>query len=102
MGEKHDEDKLRFELLDPQFIEAMASVLTKGAKKYSANSWQSVPGARQRYIGACHRHLNALQQGQEIDMDWPDQEYTYHAAQVAINAMFIWWLSRNSKEEVKI
>jgi len=101
-GRKDDADKLRFELLVPNFIAEMAKVLTLGAKKYSDNSWQNVPNAKQRYIGAMLRHANELQQNHEMDFEWPDSEVTYHAAQVAVNAMFIHWLNQNHTDEVKI
>ena len=38
-GRKKDEDKLRFDLILPEFEEAMAHVLTHGAKKYEANNY---------------------------------------------------------------
>ena len=40
-GRKKDADKLRFDLILPEFEEAMAHVLTHGAKEYGANNWQT-------------------------------------------------------------
>ena len=51
-GRKKDQDKLRFDLILPEFEEAMAHALTHGAKEYGANNWQKVEGAKARYTGA--------------------------------------------------
>ncbi len=86
---KDDTDKIRFELMDPIFEEAMAKVLTKGAKKYAPNNWKL--GTKERYIGAIKRHLNQRLQGKLLD-DGPGGINEAHTAQIAINAMFLWWL----------
>lgn len=65
----------------------MASVLTLGAVKYSDNNWQK--GSEDRYIGALHRHLSNHQQGELSD---PESKLP-HMVHVAVNAMFIWWLT---------
>ncbi len=90
-GEKFDQDKTRFDLLVPEFEEAMAQVMTKGAAKYKPNNWQGVPDFRTRYIAALRRHINAYQQGESID---PESGIS-HMAHIACNAMFLYW-----KEEV--
>ncbi len=82
---KFDMDKVRFDLLDPKFEEEVAQVLTFGASKYSANSWQDIPDALPRYIAALRRHLNAIQQGEVID---PDSGLPHHA-HASCNMMFI-------------
>ena len=63
---KHDAGKLRFELIPPSALKAIAEVLTFGANKYSDNNWQNVddPG---RYVGALYRHLEAWRAGEEMD-----------------------------------
>lgn len=86
-GRKKDEDKLRFDLILPEFEEAMAHVLTHGAKKYGANNWQKVEGAKARYTGALQRHLNQYRKGYMYDLD----SDCNNLAQIAVNAMFLYW-----------
>ena len=86
-GRKKDADKLRFDLILPEFEEAMAHVLTHGAKEYGANNWQKVAGAKARYTGALQRHLNQYRKGYMYDLD----SDCNNLAQIAVNAMFLYW-----------
>lgn len=86
-GRKKDEDKLRFDLILPEFEEAMAHVLTHGAKEYGANNWQKVVDAKTRYTGALQRHLNQYRKGYMYDLD----SDCNNLAQIAVNAMFLYW-----------
>lgn len=55
-GYKADEDKIRIELIAPEFIFGTAEVLTFGAKKYTARNWER--GMHwSRPFGAAMRHL---------------------------------------------
>ena len=90
-GRKKDEDKLRFDLILPEFEEAMAHVLTHGAKKYEANNWQKVADAKARYTGALQRHLNQYRKGYMYDLD----SDCNNLAQIAVNAMFLYWFERH-------
>lgn len=92
-GKKHDQDKLRFDLILPEFEQAMAEVLTHGAEKYGDNNWKLVEGAKARYTAALKRHLNEWQRGYVYDTDSSCRVL----AQVAVNAMFLDWLDRNPK-----
>jgi len=59
VGQKHDQGKPDFHLLHngfPRVFWVMAEVLSFGAQKYSANSWQQVPNGRERYQAAAGRH----------------------------------------------
>ena len=75
-GKKADGDKVRFELLIPEFIEAFARVMTHGAKKYDA--WNYLKLDRERVIGALHRHVNAYQRG-EINDPETGESHLIHA-----------------------
>ena len=86
-GTKYDENKLRFDLIIPEFEEAMAKVLTHGAQKYGENNWQKVEGAKARYTAALQRHLNEYRKGCMYDPDSGCE----HLAQIAVNAMFLHW-----------
>jgi hypothetical protein len=68
-GRKDDGAKVRMDLLDLQFIEDVAKVLTFGANKYSDNNWINVPNAQRRYVAALLRHICAYERGEEYDAE---------------------------------
>lgn len=95
-GKKYDGEKARFDLLDPAFIHSMAEVMTYGVEKYTPNNWQNVKHFDARYTAALHRHLNAWQQGESFDQE----SGLYHLAQIAVNAMFLFWKERYATNDV--
>lgn len=66
---KHDQNKLRMDLIPPSTFTALAEVLTMGANKYGANSWQNLPDFNNRYYGALLRHLIAWRSGELLDKE---------------------------------
>lgn len=87
-GMKYDGGKPRMALLFdgvPRALEAVGQVLTFGAEKYAAHSWQTVPEAPERYKSALLRHLTAVGKGEEID----SESGLHHLAHAACNALFI-------------
>lgn len=87
-GMKFDGGKPRMSLLFdgcPNALEAVASVLTFGAEKYAAHSWQTVPEGEERYKSALLRHLTAVGKGEELD----SESNLHHLAHAACNALFI-------------
>lgn len=64
---KHDQGKLRWDLLSLKQIEPIVAVLTFGAKKYSPNSWKKVPSGEKRYYAALMRHLTDYKAGKKFD-----------------------------------
>ena len=85
IGTKFDSGKLRYSLIPPAATKALAEVLTFGAQKYAANSWQNVPNAEERYLDALMRHLEAYRSGEIID---PDSNLP-HMAHILCNAAFL-------------
>ncbi len=89
-GAKYDQDKLLFECFMHDLapvIKGVVQVLTFGAKKYSRSSWQSVPNAKQRYMDAFYRHMNAHHSGDHVDNE-SGLPHLFHAI---CNLMFITW-----------
>lgn len=87
-GMKYDGGKARMALLFdgcPNALEAVGQVLTFGAQKYAAHSWQTVPEGEERYKSALLRHLLAVGKGEEID----PESNLHHLAHAACNALFI-------------
>jgi hypothetical protein len=79
LGRKFDSDKLRYDLLDPQFTQGVVRVLTDGAKKYEDNNWKHVKPFKDRYYAALMRHISAWRQGQEYDKE-SGCHHLFHAA----------------------
>lgn len=94
---KFDGDKVRHELLMsgcPKALDGIAKVLTFGATKYEAHSWKTLDNAKERYTGALYRHLNAVEQGEELDPE-SGLSHMYH---VACNALFLIELAEDSED----
>lgn len=67
-GERKDKGKLRFDLVNPLGHRGMVQVLTKGANKYADHNWENgMPWSK--VIGSLKRHLNALEIGEDYDID---------------------------------
>ena len=93
VGMKNDQDKVRLDLIEPQFIESVGQVLTFGAKKYEPNNWQKVEDAENRYYAAALRHLFAWRKGEKID---PESGLN-HLDHAACNIMFLQHFDREVK-----
>lgn len=89
-GDKYDQDKPRMDLLDPSFTIGVSEVLTFGAKKYAADNWRGGI-AYSRLIAAIHRHLAAIQGGQDIDPE-SGQPHVYH---IGCCVQFLGWMMQN-------
>ena len=76
-GIKHDQDKLRMDLIPPEAIYAMAEVLTFGCKKYGNRNWEK--GIElDRLFAATQRHLWAMWNGELLDKE-SGLPHSYHA-----------------------
>ncbi len=67
VGQKHDAEKPRMDLLPFDALWKVAEVLTYGARKYTPDNWRRVPDARARYLAAALRHLASWSQGERLD-----------------------------------
>lgn len=89
-GKKFDSQKLRLELIPPEAIEGLGSVLTFGAGKYGDRNWQN--GIRiTRLIGSLKRHL--LKFEKSIDVD--DESGCLEIDHILTNAAMIKWMIVN-------
>lgn len=63
---KHDQGKVRMDLVPPAAIRALAEVYTVGAAKYGEHNWRK--GMKwSRIFAAVLRHLTAWAMGEELD-----------------------------------
>lgn len=65
-GTKHDDGKLRLELIPVSGIEGIGRAMTFGAKKYAAHNWAQ-GFDYSRLVGAAMRHLTAWNAGEDKD-----------------------------------
>lgn len=88
---KHDNKKLMWDLLPYDAIEKIVDILTYGADKYEAYSWQKLDDFENRYFAALMRHIVAHREGEKFDKE----SGKLHIAHVATNALFLLWYELN-------
>ena len=90
MFRKDDTGKPRMDLLIPEFLLDMGTVLGHGAEKYGDNNWQECNDP-QRYYAAALRHLLRWGAGESLDLETGIS----HLIHAAVNLMFLdrfgWW-----------
>lgn len=84
---KNDKEKIQPSLIEPEFIEKMAEVLTIGAKKYGLDNWKKCED-KKRYKDALLRHILSYLKGEEKDKE-TGLSHLHHAA---CNLMFLGYL----------
>ena len=89
---KFDSDKLRFDLIPPEWEEEDAKVLTYGAIKYKPNNWRK--GEIERYKGAVMRHRCAYRKGEWLD---PETGLS-HLSHMRTNVGFLFTLEEQKNE----
>jgi len=81
-GLRYDDSKLRFDLIPPDAMMALAAVYTLGAKKYADRNWEK--GMKwSKVIAPLERHLQAFKGREEKDAELD----LLHTAEIAWNAM---------------
>ncbi len=92
-GLKYDDEKPRMDLLDPEFLEEVAAVMTFGAKKYAAHNWRQGL-AVSRLLAAALRHIFAVLKGEDRD---PESSKS-HIAHATCCLMFAFWMLKHKPE----
>ena len=75
---KKDGGKARMDLLPPEFLEATATILTFGAKKYEDRGWEKGMEWGRVYASLL-RHLNAWWSGEDKDEE-TGHSHLWHAS----------------------
>ena len=65
-GRKHDDDKLRYDLVPWDAMDEVTAVLTFGAIKYADRNWERGMNWG-RLIGAAFRHVTKWAMGEKLD-----------------------------------
>lgn len=76
-AQKFDSGKVMMELIPPELLEAVGTILTFGAQKYAARNWEQGMDWSRVY-GALLRHLNAWWGGEELDPE-TGKSHLWHA-----------------------
>lgn len=92
-GLKYDDEKPRVDLLDSEWLEGTAQVLTFGARKYAAHNWRGGI-SYSRLIGAGLRHLFAIMRGEDVDPE-SGLGHVYH---LSCCVMFLSWMMTHRKD----
>ena len=83
-GTKHDEGKLRYDLIPPYPLMRLAEVYTIGARKYGDRDWEKGISCS-RLLGSMLRHIEAYRAGELVDKD----DGQLHMASVAFCAFAV-------------
>lgn len=88
---KDDKEKVRLELIDPNFILGIGDVLTFGAKKYTDREWTSIEDKHNRNYASLLRHVMAWRTGEKEDKE-SGKSHLLHAA---YNCMVLYYDDMN-------
>jgi hypothetical protein len=92
---KEIEEKLRVDLVTPEMIEALATVLTYGAKKYADRNWEKgIPYMVS--VGAALRHLLQFLKNNDID----EESGLQHIEQAFLNLGMIVTQKRRNRTDL--
>lgn len=76
-GVKYDDGKVRMELIPPELLEGVGSILTFGAEKYDDRNWEKGM-SWSRVFGALMRHMWAWWRGENTDPE-TGKSHLWHA-----------------------
>jgi hypothetical protein len=76
-GRKDDSEKIRLELVPPELLFGVGSILTFGAKKYEDRNWE-LGMNWSRVFGALMRHMWAWWGGEKVDPE-SGKSHLWHA-----------------------
>lgn len=95
---------IRYDILDPEFLELMARVADYGAKKYGDFNWQKsrLEGDKSP-INHIYKHLKSLRTGEQYDHQELGVHKKWHCVAIAFNAMmeFYWQSIEEMAEKTK-
>lgn len=81
-GLRFNQNKIRYDLLEPFAIDQLAKVFTKGAEKYAPRNWEKGMDWT-KMLASLKRHIAAWEMGEDFD----NETNCYHMAHAAWNAL---------------
>jgi len=89
-GERYNQGKPKWSLLDYNTIEGLVKVLDFGMRKYAAHNWKKgLPYSE--IVDSLQRHLNSFMNGEELD---PESGLP-HVDHMQCNTMFLSFMAKN-------
>ncbi len=95
-GNRYNEGKIKWSLVDFKSIESLPRVLEFGAKKYSRDQWKKGLDKKE-ILESSMRHLTAIMDGEEND---PESGLP-HSGHIYANTMFYEYFDRIDREKKK-
>lgn len=95
-GKKHDDGKLRYDLVQFDILDEVVDILNFGAEKYGENNWKRVKDGRRRYFAATLRHLSLWRQGET----WDKESGANHLAHAVCSAAMCLWHDNRYQRKV--
>lgn len=92
-GDRYNEGKVRWSLVDFPSLEPMVRVLMFGAEKYSAHNWKKGLPVTE-ICDSMMRHITAFLAGENDD---PESGIS-HVGHIQCNAMFLAYMMKNRKD----
>lgn len=92
-GNKRDKsNKLRYELIPPEVLDALAEIYTQGAKIHGDRDWEEKPYKWSERFASAERHAWGWFRGQDLD---PDNTQMHQAKQALWNwAAIVTYIAR--------
>ena len=95
------DNKDRWDLLPMDEVKEIVELLTIGSNNYYDNSWKDLEGGVDRFYAALLRHLHAWRSGEILD-NVVNGTGKRHIAQVAVNALFLMYLTKDEKPKEEV
>ena len=88
---RYNDDKIRYDLLEPYAIQELAKVFSAGAKKYASWNWLNGGMDYSKMLASLKRHIAAFEMGEDFDPELSKiaGQPIHHLAQAAWNALGI-------------
>jgi dATP/dGTP diphosphohydrolase len=94
-----DSQLIRYDILDPLFLEMLAKIADYGAKKYGDLNWQkSRLSGDKGPINHIYKHLKSYRTKEPYDHLELGEGHEWHLAAIAFNAMMEFYYSLKEKE----
>jgi hypothetical protein len=94
-GDRFNQGKLKWSLVDFDSFEEMVRVLEFGAKKYSSHNWKKGLKVTE-VLESMQRHINAILRGEDID----PESGLHHYGHIQCNTMFLGYMFKYLRTEM--
>jgi len=94
---KFDEEKLRWDLVPPDAMEAVVDIFTYGTRKYDDRNWEQSGLRWGQLKAALDRHMNAFWMGEDLDPE-SGKPHLAHATWNAL-ALLAYFLRKTGEDD---